>query len=335
MAGHDIIVIGTSAGGVEALKSLIAELPADLPASIFVVIHLPAESKSLLPEILKRISKMPVEAARNGILIEEGHIYIAPPNYHLIVEHGYMRIVRGPKENRHRPAVDPLFRSAALAYGPRAIAVVLTGNLDDGTAGMQAIKQCGGISMVQDPEEAAYPGMPRSAMENVIVDFCLPLARIPAVLIDLVNASAADENNFTVPENIAIETSIARMETKDMTQVEHLGKPSSFTCPECSGTLWEVDDDQLLRFRCQVGHAYNGDSLQADQQENLEDSLWAAVRALQEVAAMNRRMAVRARERNNNPLLAERFEEKARVSDQHAAQIREILTYSNEHLQKQ
>jgi two-component system, chemotaxis family, protein-glutamate methylesterase/glutaminase len=334
VTGHDIIVIGASAGGVEALKELVSNLPADLSASIFVVLHISAESKSLLPDILDRLSPLKAITARNGLLIEKGHIYVAPPDYHLLVEHGYIRVVRGPKENRHRPAVDPLFRSAALAYGSRVVGVVLTGNLDDGSAGLQAIKQCGGISIVQDPDEAAYPGMPRSAMESVEVDYCLPLTRISDVLAQLTNASAPDESNYAVPENIAIETSIARMETKDMSQVEHIGRPSGFSCPECSGTLWELKDEQMLRFRCQVGHAYTSDSLQAEQQEGLEDSLWAAVRALQEVAAMNRRMAIRARERNNNPLLAERFEEKATVSDKHAAMLRQILLDNDEHLEK-
>src|SRR5947199_9158576 len=176
MSGHDIIVVGASAGGVEALVTLARSLKRNLQAAVFVVLHMPAQSPSLLPEILGRAGPLKAVQATDDMQIEPGHIYVAPPDQHMLMELGKVRVVRGPKENRHRPAVDPLFRSAALAYGPRVIGVILTGALDDGTAGLQAVKRRGGITIVQDPDEAFYPGMPLSALQHVQVDYTLPLA---------------------------------------------------------------------------------------------------------------------------------------------------------------
>src|SRR5579864_7798260 len=178
MPGHDIIVIGASAGGVEALVKLVGQLPGDLPAAVFVVLHIPAESPSLLPGILERSGPLPASQPGDNEAIRSGHIYVASPDYHLLIEQGRVRQMRGPKENRHRPAIDPLFRSAALTYGPRVVGVILTGALDDGTAGLLAVKRRGGVAIVQDPDEALYPSMPLSALENVEVDYTLPLASI-------------------------------------------------------------------------------------------------------------------------------------------------------------
>jgi len=193
MAGHDIIVVGASAGGVEALVEVVRRLPPGLPAAVFVVLHIPAQSPSLLPDILSRSGPLITSHPDDGEKIEHGRIYVAPPNHHLLVERGHVRVVLGPKENRHRPAVDPLFRSAALAYGPRVVGVVLTGALDDGTAGLLAVKRRGGIAVVQDPKDALYAGMPRSALENIVVDYTLPLSDIGPLLKRLVAEQAEEE----------------------------------------------------------------------------------------------------------------------------------------------
>lgn len=264
MHNHDIIVVGASAGGVEALTTLVSALPSKLPAAIFVVLHLPPEPPSLLPTILQRSSRMMVTHAQDKEPIEHGRIYIAQSDCHIVIEHGYMRVAHGPKENRHRPAVDPLFRSAARSYGPRVQAVILTGNLDDGTAGLKAIKQRGGIAIVQDPENAPYPGMPASAIRNVAVDYVLPIDKIADLLVRLANEPAGDEADFPVPKLLEVETRIATREANDAEHLSMLGKPTVFTCPECHGTLWEMQDGDLMRFRCQVGHAYTVDSMTAD-----------------------------------------------------------------------
>lgn len=324
MPGHDIIVIGGSAGGVEALRELMRGLPPDLPAAVFAVLHVTPAAPSALPEILSRNSALPARHAVDGEAIEYGRVYVAPPDHHLLVESERVRVVRGPKENRVRPAADPLFRSAAKFYGPRVVGVVLTGALDDGTAGLAAIKRRGGVAVVQDPEEALYSGMPRSALENVAVDHCLPLAGIAPLLGRLAMAPAQEAAAYPVSEFLEVETRIARNEEADMEDVGKLGTPSAFTCPECKGALWELNDGELLRFRCHVGHAFSIESLAADQTEQLESALWAALQSLEQNAALLRRMAARARERNHQISLM-RYEDNVQRVERHAAVIREVL----------
>jgi two-component system, chemotaxis family, protein-glutamate methylesterase/glutaminase len=332
LPGHDIIVVGASAGGVEALSTLVHGLPADLPAALFVVLHVPAQAPSLLPAILNRVSPLLISQAIDGEKIQHGHIYVAPPDYHLLVERDFVRVIRGPKENRSRPAVDPLFRSAALAYGPRVVGVILTGALDDGTVGMRALKSRGGIGVVQDPNEALYSGMPRSAMENSKIDFILPLSEIASLLVHLANQEAEEEGAYPVPDDLKTEGEIAEqgLDSEQMVaSVYNLGVTSAFTCPECHGTLWELRDGELLRYRCHVGHAFTANSLEAEQSEALEDALWSGLRALEEKAVFAKRMAARAHERKNYRA-AESFQKKAALASKHAEIVRNILLNGRE-----
>jgi two-component system chemotaxis response regulator CheB len=324
MPGHDIVVIGASAGGVEALRELTRGLPPDLPAAVFIVLHVPPSGASLLPKILNNSGPLGARHAINGEAIEHGRIYVAPPDYHLLIERERVRLVRGPRENRARPAADPLFRSAAYAYGTRVVGVVLTGALDDGTAGLAAIKRRGGVTVAQDPEEALYPSMPRSAMQNVALDHCLPVASIAPLIERLASVPAKDDAVYPVPEILKIETNISRLEESEMKDVEKIGELSAFTCPDCKGALWEVRDGDLLRFRCHVGHAFSAESLVAGQSQELENALWAALRSLEENAALSRRMAARASERNRTVSVMQ-FEENARQVEQHASVIRQML----------
>ena len=334
MPNRDIIVIGTSAGGVEALREVAHGLPPDLAAAVFIVIHLPATSSSVLPDILSRNGPLPAFHAIDGEDIRRGRIYIAPPDYHLMVERDHMRVVRCPKENRMRPAADPLFRSAARAFGPRVIGLVLTGTLDDGTAGLLAVKRRGGVTVAQDPIDALYPGMPRSALNNVIVDYCLPLSEIPPLLARLTETPAPDEDNYPASEELKIETGITLAESGYMESVDKLGNPSIFTCPECSGVLWEMRDGELIRFRCHVGHAFSVESLLADQSEALENALWAALRALEERAALCHRMVEHSR-RHNQTFSARRFEENARELERHGEILRGVLQEGiNNHMEE-
>src|SRR6266487_2533947 len=213
MAGHDIIVVGASAGGVEALVTLARSLKRNLQAAVFVVLHIPAHSPSFLPEILNRAGPVKAVQATDEMQIEHGHIYIASPDHHMLMEQGKVCVIRGPKENRHRPAIDPLFRSAALAYGPRVAGVILSGTLDDGTAGLIAIKKRGGVAIVQDPDEAIYPGMPRSALEHVQVDHILPLAAIGPLLVRLASEPVKEEAGNHMSEDLKKETQKAQMDT--------------------------------------------------------------------------------------------------------------------------
>lgn len=324
MPGHDRIVVGASAGGVEALRTLVGALPADLPAAVFVVLHLPAQSPSMLPGILTRSGPLPAVHPADGDAIEPGRIYVAPPDCHLLIERDHVRVVRGPKENRHRPAVDPLFRTAARAYGPRVIGVILTGSLDDGTAGLLAIKQRGGLAVVQHPEDALYSGMPRSALEVVAVDHVLPLDGMGAMLDRLARAPAPREDAYPVPAYMELEAKVAEMEAGTVHPDEIPGTPSVFTCPECHGTLWELQEGNLVRYRCRVGHAFSSESMMAEQSVMLEDALWAALRALEENASFARRLAAQATARHHHRVAA-RFVERATEQERQAAVLRDIL----------
>lgn len=325
MPGHDIIVVGASAGGVEALTYLVKHLPSDLNATILIVLHVPTHGTSVLPHILKRAGKLPVSHPKDGEPIRQGQIYVAPPDYHLLVKPGYLHLTRGPRENNHRPAIDPLFRTAARAYGQRVVGVVLTGVLDDGTAGLKAVKMRGGVAVVQHPDDAMYSGMPLSAINNVDdIDQVLPLADIPDALVALANTPVQTNAEIPVPQEIEIESELAELDMNVLNNEKRPGKPSPFACPDCGGTLWDLSQGDLLRFRCRTGHAYSAETLLAKQGDALEDALWIALRALEEKASLSGRMASRMRDRNQS-LSAQRLEEQAQDAHKHATIIRDLL----------
>ena len=328
MSGHDVIVVGTSAGGVEALINLVSTLPADLPAAVFLVLHIPAQSPSMLPDILNRAGPLHALHPADGEVIHQGHIYVAPPDHHLLVEEGVARIVRGPKENRHRPAIDSLFRSAARTYGTRVVGVVLTGSMDDGTAGLLAIKRRGGVAVVQDPRDALFASMPQSAIAHVEVDHVVPLSGIDSLLVQLSYEQAAAQGSFPISKEMEMETKLAAMDTHEAQDGEYVGTPSVFSCPECGGVLWEVHDGNLLRFRCRVGHAYSVDSILAGQTEAVEEALWTALKTLEESASFSRRLANNAR-KGGKDWLAKRFGERVQEAEKHAAVIRQVLAKSS------
>lgn len=294
--GHDLIVIGTSAGGVSALMRLVSGLPPDLPAAVLIAMHMPAQAPSVLPKILSRAGVLPAKHPADGEKIERGRIYCALPGVHLVVERDHLRLTAGPRENLHRPAIDPLFRTAAVAYGTRVIGVVLTGALNDGTAGLLAIKRRGGLAVVQDPDEALMPSMPANALAYVKVDQCLSLAQIPAYLVEMARTPAPPESDALPPADMQLESDMTGLRPQRKMRDGHFGELSTYTCPECKGPLWEVQDGELLRFRCQVGHAYTSDALLYDQAEAVDDALWTALETLEQRADVAARLAARSRE---------------------------------------
>ncbi len=315
MFGHDIIVVGASAGGVDALPKLIGCLPHDLPAAVFIVLHIAAQGPDLLPEIIQRAASLSVAHGRDGEKIRPGHVYVAPPDHHLQVKGLCVRLSRGPRENFHRPSIDTLFRTAAESYGSRVVGVVLTGSLDDGTAGLHAVKSHGGIAIVQDPKDALVPAMPQSALRNVKVDHCLPLSEIGAVLVRL-----AAKRTLAWRKN-----GVSRMEKRILSpkaMEKKFGLPTSFVCPECNGPLWETKAGPSLQFRCHVGHAYSPDSLLADHANGLERALWSAVRTFDEQAALLRRLGER---KHQSESMGQRWEAKAKEHEKHAEVIRQLL----------
>ncbi|PSF37849.1 chemotaxis protein CheB [Aphanothece hegewaldii CCALA 016] len=324
MQNHDILVIGASAGGVEALKQLVQALPKDIPATIFVVVHIPAKSRSRLPEILNRFGTLKAFHPKDGDKITQGCIYVAPPDYHLIIKNGYVRIAKGPKENNTRPAIDVLFRTAARVYGPRVVAVVLSGTLDDGTAGLIAVEQRGGITMVQNPEEAMFDGMPKNAIENDHVKYILNIAEIAPVLMKLANQPIQTEEVEAVSDEMEMETDMAELELEAMQSNTRPGTPSPFACPECGGVLWEIVDDKLVRYRCRTGHAFSPHTLINSQSEQLEEAFWTALRALEEKAALTVKMAQQA-QKNNRPYSAQRFQQQSQDASQRASLVRQLL----------
>jgi two-component system, chemotaxis family, protein-glutamate methylesterase/glutaminase len=327
MATHDTIVIGASAGGVQALSTLVANLSPDLPAAVFIVLHIPSDAPSFLPSILARDTSLSVRAAQDNEPIQRGRVYVAPPDMHLLIEKSHIKLVHGPKENFHRPSIDALFRSAARWAGPRTVGVVLTGARSDGTAGMRAIKQRGGITIVQDPSEAMFPSMPMSVIQGIKVDYSLPLREIAPLLNELSYRSADEEGRYPVPENVEIEARIAQqdMESEELIRsVEKLGRVSKLTCPDCHGALWEIDDEEMLRFRCHVGHGFSAESLNNGQDQMLEMALWSAVRALEEQMILARRVIERARKANFTRAV-KRFEERVKEAEQHSSALRQLL----------
>jgi two-component system, chemotaxis family, protein-glutamate methylesterase/glutaminase len=293
LPNRDIIVIGASAGGLSAFNRIIKQLPEQLNAAVFIVWHVSPYSTSILPEILNRAGRLKAKHPADGESIEMGKIYIAPPDHHLLLESGRIRLTKGPKENRFRPAIDPLFRSAAYAYGPRVVGVVLSGALDDGTAGLWAIKDRGGIAVVQDPAEAEQSSMPASALANVQVDHCVPVSEIPPLLVGLTQR-AVEERRIPVSKDLEIETKIALGGDAADLDVKQLGEISEFTCPDCHGSLIKLTNDKLLRFRCHTGHSFGGASLLAELTDSVEESVWTAIRTVEERIRLLKHLAQHA-----------------------------------------
>jgi two-component system, chemotaxis family, protein-glutamate methylesterase/glutaminase len=322
MPDHGIVVVGASAGGVEALIDLAASLPGDLPAAMFVVLHLPATGTSALPEILRRHGPLPAAHVQDGEPIQPGRVYVAPPDHHVLLRTGHVHLSRGPRENGHRPAIDPLFRSAAREYATRVIGLVLSGALDDGTAGLLAIKSRGGITVVQDPADALYPGMPGSALEHVPVDHVAAAASMGKLLARLI-VDLSEPPTAPAPSDMQVEVEMEGFSLEAF-EGNHPGRPSGFSCPDCNGVLWQIQDGGLERYRCRVGHAWSPESLLTQQSEALEAALWVALRSLEERAALSRRLAEPARRRGHS-ITATRFEEQATEAQQAARLVRDLL----------
>ncbi len=294
MQNRHLVVIGASAGGIEALKDLVAHVPANFPAAIAVVLHTSPHSPGVLPEILTRAGSLPAVSPTSGERLRPGRIYVAPPDCHMLIEPGIVRLTKGPRENRFRPAIDPLFRSAAQVYGPGAVGVILTGNLGDGTAGLWAIKQLGGTAIVQDPDDAMFPSMPENAIRHVHADHIVPLAEIPPLLGSLVSGPAPAARSAAGSPDLDVEIRIAKAEDPLQAGVRSVGDPSTFACPECHGVLMQIKEAGRLRFRCHTGHAYSAESLLTDISDQIEMALWNTIRSMQEGALLLQDLAAHA-----------------------------------------
>jgi two-component system, chemotaxis family, protein-glutamate methylesterase/glutaminase len=325
MSNRDIIVIGGSSGATAPLKELLSRLPADLPAAVFIVLHIPSHGIGILSTVVSAAGKLPVRQAEDGLKIENGHVYLAAPDHHLLLVDGHMILDRGTHENMVRPAVDPLFRSAALHYGPRVIGLVLSGLLSDGAAGLNAVKRCGGVAVVQDPRDAIADDMPLRALETTTVDLCVPSARLGDLLSDLAREQAGKA--LPIPPEIKLEVEIAAGERLGSDSVRGIAEPAALTCPSCGGVLSMVKTEHPLRFRCQVGHAFTADVLAKEQESRVDEALRVALRIIEERAELVHRMAEDGR-RSGRRAVATMYEARVAEYRKYADMIRRFMLES-------
>jgi len=320
-----LVVIGASAGGVNALRTLVSGLPPAFPAALVIVLHI-GSHESIMPAILSSSGRLKAAHATDGELLVPGKIHVAPPDHHLLIEGQRLRLSRGPKEHHTRPAIDPLFRSAAMTMGPAVVGVLLTGRLDDGTAGLQAIKAQGGIAVVQEPSDATEPSMPASALNYAQIDHCVPLASMADLLTRLVNTEVGP-SALAAPEPAAHEHALSLSQGDPMEHLSAIASPSPFVCPDCKGGLWEIRDTQPHRYRCHTGHAYTLRTLYHAQGEETDGALWGALRALQEKELLLRALQVDQRE--GGDARAQRAENRMLVAQVRCSAVRTHLRASS------
>jgi two-component system, chemotaxis family, protein-glutamate methylesterase/glutaminase len=324
--GRDIVCVGGSAGGLQPLTEIVRRLPAGLEASVFVVLHTGPETPTLLPDILRGRGSLPVEVVSGEEDIRSGRIYVAASDHHLLLKRGFVRAIRGPRENGFRPAVDPLFRTAARAYGPRVIGVVLSGGQNDGSAGLVEVHEAGGTTIVQEPEDAMVPEMPRSVLALLKPHF---VGR-PAGIAETIKRLATNTN---VRERSARPTKLRRPDPAEFKEdalrdAALPGQPSAYTCPECGGALWDVVEGKVAKLRCHVGHGFTSENLLGEKDRELEQALWTALRSLEENASLRRRMAGRVQHRW--PALAATYEKQAAECYEQSALLRKVLVHARD-----
>ncbi len=317
---HNIVVIGTSAGGLEALRQLLKPLKKDLPAALFIVQHLALTSSTEIHvEILQKHTALLCKAGEDGETIQPGTVYLAPADQHMMFRGNRLHLTRGPRENGFRPAIDTLFRSAAAHHDSRVIGILLTGMLYDGTVGMEAIRRSGGITVVQDPNDAPYPNMPANVLLHMEVDHNLPVAEIGILLEELVHRKT---HPHTIPDDIKAEAAIAERMLAGTQQVEPLGYRSPITCPDCGGILWEMKEGSITRFRCHTGHTHVAESVLLHKDKQLEETLWIALRILEERRNM---LVLIAGESRNAGAVKEMYQSKIEETESHIERIRRLI----------
>lgn len=331
MATRNIIVVGASLGGVEAFKTLVTGLPADIGASIFLVWHMSPHVDGVLPRVLGEVSALPVGHAEHGELILPNRIYVARPDHHLLVDSTHVHVTRGPRENRFRPAIDPLFRSAAYAFGNRVIGVILTGALDDGTAGLWSIKRCGGIAIAQDPDDADIPSMPKNAIREVAIDYIVPVSEMGALLVRLCGETVgrSPELEAGEREKMGAEVRVASDEDTFDVDIPQYGEMSKLSCPECQGVLTLLKDGDISRYRCHTGHAFSPEALLEAISEKIENNLFAALRGVDEHVILLNHMGDHFAEANRRKEAASYFR-KAREAGLRVASIRQAIRASED-----
>jgi len=315
-----VIVVGASAGGLNALIALVQQLPKDFPAPVLIVQHISADaSGDVLLDALNKHGRLKCLHAVHGETVKAGHVYLAPSDHHLLLNNeGLLHVTKGAQENRSRPGIDPLFRSAAVAFGNRVTGIILTGYLDDGTAGLIAIQRCGGTCIVQDPNEADYPDMPKNALNQLKADYCVPIAEMGGILSKLVDRKPGRQK--AIPKDIQREAIIAERVLSDLPAVNSLGEQVPFNCPGCGGVLWKIEKGSQLRYRCHTGHAYTAAALLAEQTKKIEETMWTALRMFEE-----RKNLLTTLAKDQSGAQAQSAAERAKLSQVHIDRIRTFL----------
>jgi len=318
-----IVTIGASAGGLNAISELVTQLPSNLNAAVLIVIHLSkAAIGDFLLERIRKNSKLPCQIGRHGDAIARGQIYIAAPDEHLLINDNKIIIGHGPPENRFRPSIDVLFRSAAASAGERVIGIVLTGLLNDGTAGMMAIKQCGGYCIVQDPNEAEYPSMPLSVLENMEADHCVSLKAMGDIIERITQKQIVKRG--ATPQNVIVESRLSELAATGLDGVSRLGKKTLLACPDCGGGLWVVKNGWVKHYRCHIGHSYSEQDLDVKQSEKIESTMWVAVRMMEERKLLINRLAKENNERGLRQL-SQSYEEQGQHLEEHITRLKELI----------
>jgi two-component system chemotaxis response regulator CheB len=324
---RNIIVIGASAGGFNTIGEVLGGFPPDIDAAVLVVIHISRKSDSrIIAATFQRSTTLKCVVAAEGMPLKRGHVYVAPPDHHIMVEDSTIHVNQGPHENKYRPSIDVLFRSAAVSFGHRAIGVILSGLLDDGTSGMWAIKSSGGICIVQSPEEARFPDMPRSVMNKIEVDHIAIVDNIPAVITSILNEPLPPEK--PVPAELQIEADITYKMMTKIDQLKKIAVHSDYNCPECGGGLWEIKHDPTHRYRCHTGHVYTEALLNELKDEKIEESVWVSIRMLEEKANLLKLMVKRGEE---EPEIASARGRRVDEINKHISRLKSLLLKLNEH----
>ena len=325
---RNLIVIGASAGGIPAVNKAIAELNPNMDIAVIVVLHVSRKSNSQnIANTFQRNSALIAKVAEHGMPLQKGHLYVAPPEHQLMVKDNRLILTAGPHENKHRPSIDVLFRSAAVHYRNRTIGIILSGLFEDGTAGMYAIKRCGGICIVQDPKEAEYSDMPKSVLNKIEVDYNLSLEQIPSIIENIKNHPLPHE--IPVPKELRIEAELTERMMTDINEIKKIADPSDFTCPDCGGGLWSIKNDPVHRYRCHTGHVYTEQKLHDLQDENIQESLWVSIRMLEEKENLLLLMAKR-----ENGELSDFHKNRLADTRKHIDRLRSLLSALNEDLHK-
>jgi two-component system, chemotaxis family, protein-glutamate methylesterase/glutaminase len=321
---RNLIVIGASAGGLSAINELLKRLPAQMDAAVIVVLHVSRKSNGkIIADTFQRHTALICAIAANGQTIKKGHLYVAPPNNQLMVKAGNLIVNQGTHENKYRPSIDVLFRSAAVHYGNRVIGIILTGMLEDGTSGMYAIKKCGGICIVQDPADAQHSDMPQSVMNLVNVDYAELLADMPYILQEILHKPLPEPTQ--IPEELKIEANLTEQMMSDINQLKKIADHSDFTCPECGGGLWKIKNDPIVRYRCHTGHVYTQQLLDDEQNGKIQESIWVSIRMLEERRNLLLLMCSQAQEAGR-PDIAGSNQHRADELNEHIARLKDMLS---------